>query len=1586
MLACAAMFASAAVPANAATGPSLVSTSPDSGETLSTRPATVSATYSMALDTTPVVGSTISLTRGGTNVAGSQSFANGDTTIVFTPSSALLDGDYRAAVTAKDAAVPPHSTTTSWTFTVDTTPPPAPMMDALSPISSANVADYVITGDAPGSATVDVELRDYAGHSVTVRASRNGSRYAADLDATSLDDGQMRVDATGTDDVGNSLHNGNFTTKDTRAPRRASTTPPDGATAGAVKRVTLEYDEDLAPSTTVEVRDTGGAVRTGTTALRGRRVTLTLDRALNYSGSPYAVIASATDTVGNAGTTTTHLSIQAPGAGTPVCGTLPTGPTTWAASGAPYLVCPDGLTVPLSATLELDGSLGPFAVLATGSGGVHVDGGTLRTVSTSAAAAVTFDSVAGTAGSWAGIAETNRPNYYTEDQALLDLSYVVVQHAVVGVSGRFASGNDANVRTVTLDHVTVTDTSSHGMSFLATSLAVSSSSVARAGADGIRVDCYDFASTPLRGGWSGNGTSVRDTSVDHARDTGIDVRYCRDPRLTGNVVTASGTASPPRPAMSLTSWESYYGTVQWFRLGAPDGVSGNTGGGNGLDALAIAGVQHGALTWVTPIQSATAHPLGYVNLGLQLDPFAGGVFPPGSVVKSGAMPGVSTVDTGFRSGFLNLQVGTVTFGEGSVLTSVEDDSAGPATCTSVLSTGCTPGRLDWPGIIARGTVTATGTTIAHATTCFQGFPRDASAPRASLVATTLTVHDCADGILAGNLTLSGSTVTDIGNRSGGSGLGVHAVGSADVTDTAVARTDGPAVSIEMPARLSPGEPLPTARVERVSADQTEGVQVVNPWHLSPGYHDPVVRDVTVTRSPDWPVRIEAEGVQAGPGRHVDQLTGGGNGHDGVVFASVFTGGLTWVTPTNATAVHPLGYAGSFHMVGGTLVAPARSRMLVGHIHLTGATFDATAGDVVIEPQWYPYPNWYDLGLPPYTSLAVDPGATAEASRVLLSHATWRGLARLQLAPDTSPTPIVRIVDSTLVAHEAVYDTHTSQGGSLDLAAADSEIMRSTLTGFQVSATRRLHVADSALTWQETYGGIMLQGAGDFEVTRTRVTGIGYGMGYGLYASDGAVVTGTCNSFRAAMVGIGVAAGSAVTSDDSDVYGNAKFDVSSTGGHVQVRRVWWGQAGGPTDAQVEGDANVDASSPASAVRPAATVTTSSTARRSDGSYGAGTMTVRLAFSRRMNTDVLPHVTVTGSDGVAHPVAGSWQDTRTWSGAYEVTSSSPGGRNRVDARDARGCVNDPATNLMTPAHSDVTFATAPNATITSGPTTWSGSTATFAFTAGAAASFSCSTSGGWSACSSPVRFTGLPAGVHTFHVRATNSYGTGAAASRTWSVDTTAPAGHLTGPAAPFQTAAGVAATWTASDSGSGVHSTDLRYRTASPSAPFGGYVYPVALQRTTARSASVSVSAGITVCFSVRARDRVGHLSAWSPERCTARLLDDRALTSSGGWQRRSDTRYWNSTYTYGTASGIRLTRADITTDRVALLVTRCPTCGTFAVYVAGRYLGSVDLSATTTARVLLWLPRTTTSTGSVTVRVTSSGRPVEIDGIGVSRA
>jgi hypothetical protein len=135
----------------------------------------------------------------------------------------------------------------------------------------------------------------------------------------------------------------------------------------------------------------------------------------------------------------------------------------------------------------------------------------------------------------------------------------------------------------------------------------------------------------------------------------------------------------------------------------------------------------------------------------------------------------------------------------------------------------------------------------------------------------------------------------------------------------------------------------------------------------------------------------------------------------------------------------------------------------------------------------------------------------------------------------------------------------------------------------------------------------------------------------------------------------------------------------------------------------------------------------------------------------------------------------------------------------------------------------------------------------------------------------------------------------------------------------------------------------------------------------------------------RSRDKAGNVSPWTSSRCTARPLDDRAVTASAGWSRVTGSGYYAGTVTKTTQAGRTLTRTGAITSRVALVATTCATCGRVQVLVNGGLYRTVSLySATTKRQVLIVLPPFSVRAATVTLK-TLDNRLVEIDGLGLSR-
>ena len=249
-----------------------------------------------------------------------------------------------------------------------------------------------------------------------------------------------------------------------------------------------------------------------------------------------------------------------------------------------------------------------------------------------------------------------------------------------------------------------------------------------------------------------------------------------------------------------------------------------------------------------------------------------------------------------------------------------------------------------------------------------------------------------------------------------------------------------------------------------------------------------------------------------------------------------------------------------------------------------------------------------------------------------------------------------------------------------------------------------------------------------------------------------------------------------------------------------------------------------------------------------------------------------------------------------------------------------------------------------------------------------------------CASPYTLTGLPDGPHTFRVNADPGTAT---AQASFVVDAKAPSVAM--PAVPpFSSGWSVHMAWSGSDVRSGLASYDVRYRIAAFYSGFGPYQSPAALQLTHATSFTLQPAPGSTVCVSVRARDRVGNISGWSPDACQAIVVDDHAFWATGAWYRPYGLAgFTGSTYSAASARGASLSLAGVRARRLSVIVTVCPSCGRFSIQLPGAQALIVDTHAVRMARQTFVLPPFVgTLAGTLRLTNLDSGKPVYIDAVG----
>jgi hypothetical protein len=225
-----------------------------------------------------------------------------------------------------------------------------------------------------------------------------------------------------------------------------------------------------------------------------------------------------------------------------------------------------------------------------------------------------------------------------------------------------------------------------------------------------------------------------------------------------------------------------------------------------------------------------------------------------------------------------------------------------------------------------------------------------------------------------------------------------------------------------------------------------------------------------------------------------------------------------------------------------------------------------------------------------------------------------------------------------------------------------------------------------------------------------------------------------------------------------------------------------------------------------------------------------------------------------------------------------------------------------------------------------------------------------------------------------------------------VDGTAPVPSVTTPDVPYRitVSTSIPVAWTATDApGSGVKSYDVYAERARYDRTTAGFEAPVLWKSaTTATSGTFTGVVGYTYRFSVRARDNAGNVSALTAKRYVMLPADDTSLARSGTWTTSTGSSYYGGEASRSTVTNsfVRLNARD-TGHYLAIVMTKCPTCGKFRVYVNGSPVGleTDTYSATTKYQYVYYAPIQHLSVAYIDVKVTSSGKPVIVEGLGVFR-
>ncbi|HEV2906932.1 MAG TPA: metallophosphoesterase [Actinomycetota bacterium] len=152
------------------------------------------------------------------------------------------------------------------------------------------------------------------------------------------------------------------------------------------------------------------------------------------------------------------------------------------------------------------------------------------------------------------------------------------------------------------------------------------------------------------------------------------------------------------------------------------------------------------------------------------------------------------------------------------------------------------------------------------------------------------------------------------------------------------------------------------------------------------------------------------------------------------------------------------------------------------------------------------------------------------------------------------------------------------------------------------------------------------------------------------------------------------------------------------------------------------------------------------------------------------------------------------------------------------------------------------------------------------------------------------------------------------------------------------------------------------------------------------SAEFTGEPGFTYCFRATATDWDGNTSAASAEDCTSIPVDNISFRHWGGWAKKSGAGYYLGSFSQTRNLGATLTLKNVTAKHLAIIVTKCPKCGAIRVFFGGKLVSRIQLRSPTTTKMRIIIVKIfdTPQTGTVKVRVSSRGKLVRVEGLGVS--
>ncbi len=228
------------------------------------------------------------------------------------------------------------------------------------------------------------------------------------------------------------------------------------------------------------------------------------------------------------------------------------------------------------------------------------------------------------------------------------------------------------------------------------------------------------------------------------------------------------------------------------------------------------------------------------------------------------------------------------------------------------------------------------------------------------------------------------------------------------------------------------------------------------------------------------------------------------------------------------------------------------------------------------------------------------------------------------------------------------------------------------------------------------------------------------------------------------------------------------------------------------------------------------------------------------------------------------------------------------------------------------------------------------------------------------------------------------------------DNSGPVATTKAPTSVVTTATTVRPSWSATDTWSPIASYQLQRSSAPWNGGFSSYANYGA--STTDTTKSYGTGSGRTYCYRVVATDTAGNVGVPSAQRCTTTPVDERSMKRSThtewrkkhgkklrvtvrDWASGSSSLAYKKTYTSASRKGSALSIGGVRAKSLQVRVLGGRGQGSVSLYFAATRLGTWSLSRSRTQVLTLSKTLSTERTGTVTLKVASSGKPVRVDAV-----